>query len=47
MQRGSIQVDQPECIDNGPGEEPMLELNTLFSRIKDMQERVGVLRGYL
>jgi hypothetical protein len=30
-----------------PGEEPMLELSPLFSRIKTMQERVGALRGYL
>ena len=30
-----------------PDEEPMLELNPLFHRIKDMQERVSVLRGYL
>ena len=33
--------------DDAPDEEPMLELNPLFHRIKDMQERVGVLRGYL
>ncbi len=30
-----------------PGEAPMLELNLLFSRIKNMQERVDALRGYL
>jgi len=30
-----------------PVEVAMLELNTLFSQIKNMQERVDALRGYL
>lgn len=42
-------ISPPRCAGSTgyPGEAQMLELNLLFTRIKNMQERVDALRGYL
>jgi len=47
MQTGTVVPSRRRRSTIHPCEEAMLELNSLFTRIKTMQERVDALRGYL